>query len=49
MVVCNTKRVHGRAVSYRSNPGFVGTDTVEYDRFIAGGALLHLKVDVIVK
>lgn len=46
---CNARRVPGRAITYRPADGFVGVDSFEYDRFLSGGTLIHVRVVVNVK
>lgn len=47
--VCNSRRVAGRTLTYKSAAGFVGNDYFEYDQFVPGGVLLHMKVNVQVR
>jgi hypothetical protein len=46
---CNTKRVPAWIVQYRSDPGYVGSDTYSYDKFLADGVVYHVTINVDVR
>ena len=46
---CNTKRVEGVRVEYRSAPGYLGDDQVVYDMFFPGGQSNHVTAHITVK
>ena len=41
---CNTRRVSGTTVFYRSRSGFTGEDTFSYDWFTPAGIKVHVNV-----
>jgi hypothetical protein len=45
----NSKRVPAWIVQYRSDAGYVGTDTFSYDKYLADGVVVHVRMNVDVR